>query len=113
MKVNEKIDPNSFVVSHCLFQDMQGLVNAIRADSIVWSWGAHAWAKMNNYCLRFAVHGHHHAGHVYVVVNGNDLFDIYLTSNRGTIKKVLTNVYVEDFVATVDNAVERIAAYKS
>lgn len=110
--IGEKIDVNKFKSGYRPWDNMTGFVNAIRPNPIVWSWGASAWTKMNDYCLRFAVNGHHHKGHVYVVVNGADLFDIYLTNNAGTIKAVMTDIYLEDFLDTVDNKVERIPAYK-
>jgi hypothetical protein len=112
MKTGEKIDCAKFTSGFRPFDDMTGFVNAVRRNTIVWSWGASAWTKMNDYCLRFAVNGHHHQGHVYLVVNGLDLFDIYLTSNKGTIKEIITDIYIEDLVEVVDNHVERIAAYK-
>jgi Tfp pilus assembly protein PilV len=112
MKVGQKIDHASFTKTHREFYSQQELVNAMRRNSKVWSWGAHAWTKMNDYCLRFMVNGHHHKGHVYLVVNGADLFDVYLTTNRGTIKEIMTDLFVEDLVERIDEKVERIPAYK-
>jgi hypothetical protein len=111
MKVKEKIDVSLFAGTHREFADMTGLANALRKNNLVWSWGASAWTKANDYCLRFKVNGHHHKGHVYLAVNAMDLFDIYLTSNQGTIKKIFTDVYLEELVDTIDVAVEKIAAY--
>lgn len=110
--VGEKIECKNFCTGHRPFDDMTGFVNALIRNHIVWSWGANAWTKMNDFCLRFAVNGHHHKGHVYVVVNGSDLFDIYLTNKAGTIKNIVNDIYIEDFVDTVDNNVERISAYR-
>ena len=115
-----KIDVAAFADTHRPFEDMQGLVNALRArrrgNSIagnqkVMSWGAHAWMRMSPYCLRFMVHGHHHKGHVYLVVNGSDLFDAHLTTSRGTIKKTITDIYLEDLVDRLDEEIERIPQY--
>lgn len=111
MKIGEKIDCKSFVTSHRPFDDMNGLVNAIRRNMIVWSWGANNWTKMNDYSLRFTVNGHHFKGHIYLVVNGSDLFDIYLTSNRGNIKDILTDIYLEDLIDVIDRRIERIPEY--
>lgn len=66
---------------------------------------------MNDCCLRFRVNGHHHKGHVYLAVNGSDLFDIYLTSVRGNVKTVITDVFIDCLVDVIDNEVERIPAY--
>lgn len=105
------IDHNSFLATHRPFDDMQGLVNSLRRLQTVWSWGAHGWTRMNSHCLRFMVRGHHHKGHVYLTVNGSDLFDVILTSSRGTIKQTVTDVFVDDLVDTIDTLVERIPAY--
>ena len=111
MKIKEKIDHNAFIETHREFDTMQDLVNAIRTNAVIWSWGAHAWTKMNDFCLRFKVQGHHHNGHVYIVVNGADLFDVYLTTSRGTIKNIFTDIFVDCLIDTIDNAVERIPSY--
>lgn len=108
----EKIVPSDFIRTHVEFRTMGDLVKAISRLQTVWSWGAHAWTKMNSNCLRFTVNGRHHRGHVYLVVNHSDLFDVYLTSNRGTIKKVLNDVWVDSLVDAIDTEVERIPAYK-
>lgn len=111
MKVGEKIDHASFVKTHVPFGSMQELANALRRNQKVWSWGAHAWTKMNENCLRFMVQGHHHKGHIYLVVNGSDLFDIYLTTSRGMIKKIHTDIYLDMLVDVIDVDVEKIPAY--
>lgn len=112
MKAGDKIDHNNFNENTCReWHDMQEFVNAIRPLAKVWSWGARAWTKMNAYCLRFTVSGHHHKGHVYIVVNGRDEFVIYLTSNRGKIKLVIEGIYLDNIIEVIDDKVERIAAY--
>jgi hypothetical protein len=68
---------------------------------------------MNANCLRFTVNGRHHRGHVYIVVNHSDLFDVYLTSNRGTVKEVLTDIYVDSLVDSIDAKIEYVPEYRS
>lgn len=94
------------------FYSMSELVSAIGRLSIVGSWGANSWTKMNKFYLRFKVQAHRHKGHIYICVNSSDLFDIYLTTTKGTIKKVFKDVYVEDLVSTIDNEIEKIEVYK-
>ena len=106
-----KIDFESFVETHREFADMIGLVNSMRKLQTVWSWGASAWTKMNNHCLRFMVRGHHHHGHVYLAVNALDLFDVVLTTNRGRVKERIENVHIDNLVDVIDEKVERIEAY--
>jgi len=112
MKVGEVINCNNFETGQRPFDDMNDFVNAIRRNSILWSWGSHAWTKMNEYCLRFMVNGHHHKGHVYLVVNSSDLFDAYLTTSKGTIKSIEKDIHIEDFIDRLDVKIERIDAYK-
>jgi len=60
------------------------------------------------------VSGHHHKGHVYIFVNGMDLFDVYLTTNRGTIvhKSGDMGLYFDQLVEWIDEKVERIPEYR-
>jgi len=111
MKINDTIDFQSFTKTHRQFHSMQELVNALRITPAVWSWGAHDWTKMNKSCLRFKVQGHHHKGYVYLVVNGADLFDVYLTTSQGTIKHIMTDVYYDDLISVIDLKVEYIDEY--
>jgi hypothetical protein len=108
MMVGEKIDCSTFLKGYRPFEDMQGLVNAMRKNTIVWCWAADKFTKMNDFCLRFAVNGHLHKGHVYVVVNSADLFDLFITSNRGKIKTIINDVYLGDLIDTIDNNVETV-----
>ena len=94
------------------FVDMAGFVKGISGLMKVWSWGAHNWAKINKYTLRFTVNGHLHKGYVYVQANGSDLFDITYTSNQSNIKGVDNDIYLDEFVDTVDAFVEWIPEYK-
>lgn len=51
------------------------------------SWGCHAFKidSNNTRLFRMKVNGMNHKGHVYVFLNGLDLYDIFLTTTRGTI----------------------------
>jgi hypothetical protein len=53
-------------------------------------------------------------GHVYIALNGMDLYDVYLTSNRGTIKQRTPEMglYFDQLVEWIDDKVERIPEYK-
>jgi len=93
------------------FYSMVDFVNSIGNTIKVRSWGAHAWTKMNDKLLRFMVHARRHKGHIYVAVNGLDLFDVFLTTTKGKIKKTFENIYIEDFIDIVDNEIENIPEY--
>jgi hypothetical protein len=109
---NEKIDVDQLKKVSREFYNMQELANHIRGNmGICWSWGTHAFVKMNDMVLRFKVNGHHHKGHVYLCVNGADLFDVYLTTTHGKIVDILNDVYLEDLIDRIDVRVEKIAEY--
>jgi len=111
-EVGQKIDFNSFKKTHCEFYTMQELTNELRRNHKVWSWGTQAWMRMNSHCLRFKVNGHHHKGHVYLVVNGSDYFDIYFTTTHGTIKQIKTDVDISSLVDEIDFRVEYVLEYE-
>ena len=82
----------------------------------VWSWGFKNAIAYNDkskltYALRFTVNGMLFKGHVYIVLNGGDLYDIYYCSNRGNIKMIDTDIFCEDLTDVIDRKVERIKEY--
>jgi hypothetical protein len=93
------------------FYSMSELVRTIGRTMKVMSWGAHAWTKMNKALLRFKVEARRHKGHIYIAVNGADLFDVFLTSVQGRIIKEFHDVFIEDLISTIDNEIERIPEY--
>lgn len=112
LEVGNKLDTDLFKRGHREFYSMNELVQAISRTMTVWSWGAKGWTKMNDFCLRFKVNGRHHKGYVYLVVNGLDLFDAYLTNNRGRIVEVEKDIFLDDLVYTLDRKIEWIEGYK-
>ena len=70
------------------------------------SWGARALTQYNNQVLRMTVSGRVHSGHVYITLNGADLYDVVLCSNRGRIKKVVTDIYFDDLFGIMDKEIE-------
>ena len=78
---------------------------------LFWSWGAHAFIRIGKKALRMMVSGHHHKGHIYISVNGLDLYDVTLTTAKGKIVETLTDIYCEDLFTIIDNRIERIAEY--
>lgn len=113
-QVGEKINIEEKVKS-CRNLNPQELLVLLRQDMMVfWSWGTHA-LRVDNMkrprMFRMMVNGHHHSGHVYIFLNGMDLFDVYLTSSQGKIKDIITDLYFDQLVETIDNKVERISDY--
>ena len=76
------------------------------------SWGFNnAVETVKNKAYRFTVNGYHHKGHVHIVLNFMDTFDIYFTSNQGTIKKKQEGIYIDQLIEVLDNEIERIEDY--
>ena len=79
-----------------------------------WSWGASKFLVDNMESprmFRMFVRGNLHKGHVYIFLNGMDLFDVYLTTLSGTIKEKVEGLYFDNLAETIDNKIERIPEY--
>lgn len=82
--------------------------------AIFWCWGAHAFTvdkQRGTRMLRMTVSGRLHKGHVYIFLNGIDLFNVYLTSSQGTIKKISEDLYFDMLTNWIDTNIEKIPAY--
>ena len=96
--VGDKIQINEITKS-CRNLNPNELISLLKFDMMkFWSWGPHNFTVDNkNNCrmFRMNVQGHHHKGHVYIVVNGMDLFDVYFTTSHGTIKTITKDLYFD------------------
>lgn len=114
-EVKEKINVPE-ITKNCRSLNVQELMQLLRMDiSIFWSWGSHAFRvdnTRNPRMFRMTVSGHHHKGHVYIFVNGLDLFDVYLTTNQGTIVQKVDGLYFDQLVEWIDEKVERVPEYR-
>lgn len=113
--VGEKIEIEQ-ITKTCRSLDVNELMQLLMVDrNMFWSWGVHRTKIVDNIknpkMLRLTVSGHHHKGHVYIFVNGMDLFDVYLTSRQGTIKVIQTDLYFDQLAEWIDEKVERIPEY--
>jgi hypothetical protein len=94
--------------------DVHEIVTFLNAHKVIlWSWGAHKFTNYKNKALVFMVNGHHHKGRVYIVLNGADLFDVYLTSNQQNIKQTFNDIYIDELVEVLDDNIESIPEYSS
>jgi len=98
-------------VRHCYVQEVVNLLNTQRMK--FWSWGSNNFVNLYDKGLKFTVRAQRHYGYVYIVVNGMDLYDVYLVSIKGNLKKKLEDIYFEDLVDTIDNEIEFIDGYYS
>ena len=78
------------------------------APNIVMSWGLNPeTVRAIEYGIRFHVQGFKHTGYVEIKLNeGADLYEIYLYDESGNLKESHTDIYVDQLVDTIDNAVE-------
>lgn len=102
--VGTKINP--FSLKERSFVDMVQLINTIRKTNSSMCWGSHAWKTIGDGAFRFAVNGHLFRGHVYVSVGWDDTFNLHFTTSKGTIKKIMRGVYVDELLSTIDYFVE-------
>jgi hypothetical protein len=81
------------------------------------SWGAdrvHMDKKDKFGCckwLRFFVRGAKHKGWVYVELNGSDYYNIYYTTQKHKIKMVDIDVDGFSLCDSIDETIEKVAAY--
>jgi hypothetical protein len=113
-QIKEEINIKEASCREMNFDELIYLLKSQR--SIYWSWGVHNIRidkKNGMRMFRMNVQGYHHKGHVYIFLNGMDLFDVYLTTNRGTIKDRTPEmgIYNDQLIEWIDDRVERIPEY--
>lgn len=114
--IGEKINVQE-ITKGCRELNVKELMQLFRSNILVfWSWGCHGFLvdnKKNVKMFRMTVNGHHHKGHVYVVVNGLDLYDVYLTKKDGTITQTSGDMglYFDQLVEWIDGKIEMIPEY--
>jgi hypothetical protein len=109
--IKQKIDLKTAFANKCNL-DFNSLLMVLQANKpIFWSWGAVGWCRIGEKALRFKSNGYHHKGHVYISLNGKDLYDVLLTSMMGTIIDEIKDIYWDDLVEIIDNRIEKIPEY--
>lgn len=82
--------------------------------AIFWSWGASKFTidnKKDTRIFRMQVNGNLHKGLVFIVLNGLDLFDVYLTKKDGTIIEIGKDLYFDMLVDWIDKKIEKVKEY--
>jgi len=92
------------------WDDMKAFCTTLSKLMVVWSWGATGWCQMSPYVLRFRVSGKLHRGYVFVCVTHADLFHVVLTTKKNQVVKTITDLFVGDFVETLDAVIETAPA---
>ena len=104
-QIGEEISMKEAVCRDIYLPDLMSL---LRSDIMKYfSWGTNDLTvdkETSPQMLRFKVNGHHHKGHVYIFLNGLDLFDAYLTTSKGVIKQRTEEmgVYFDELVEWID-----------
>lgn len=97
-------------------QTILNQLKSLDANSLM-AWGSHKFMTLeknqliNNHLggLLFKVNGLRHKGHVLILLNGSDLYDIRIgkfSKNIFTQKSILNDVFVEDLIFKIDDLVE-------
>ena len=109
-QINEVLKPK---MAQCMEQDPKQTMACLRANlPMLWSWGATKFeADKSLKVMRFFVRGRHHHGHVWIFLNGLDLFDFWLSTPQGRIKAEVTGLYFDQLAEEIDKAVEYIPEY--
>ena len=62
--------------------------------------------------FRFYVTGMNFKGHIYIELNGMDLYNVYYCTTRGTIKDISSDIYNDMICDVIDTKIEKIASYQ-
>ena len=97
-------------------------------QNVLWSWGQSALQSVRQSsleefgitnglgALKFKVNGHHHKGHVLIVLNGVDTYDVYICNIRKgqmKVKEKVKGLYFDEVGNWIDDKVEYIEEYAS
>ena len=115
-QINEQINTEEIKKQSRSFDPKEVLQILSANKPVFWSWGAHAFTIDNpkdTRMFRMKVNGHYHKGHVYIFLNGADLFDVYLTNKDGKIvqKTPEMGLFFDQLVDWIDEKIEKISAY--
>lgn len=75
------------------------------------SWGATAFTNIHNKALLFKVNGHHHKGHVVIVLDWNDTYSFRLVNRVGEPIHEEEMVYFDELFDRIDKKIEWIEEY--
>lgn len=110
--MTNKLKSVSFSLLKREFNVSELSTNIRSVGPVVWSWGMHDLANMNDKGLMFRVNGHHHKGWVLITLDWDDTFEVHLINTDSSIKKTFSMVYVDMLIDIIDTAVEKIDDYE-
>lgn len=102
----------------CREFDPRGTLQVLRGTNPIkfMCWGASKFTVDNMKApkmLRFYVRGRKHTGHVYIFLNGSDLYDVYIVTSKGTIKDRSDEMglYFDQITEWIDEKIEKVENY--
>ncbi|MBN2263930.1 MAG: hypothetical protein JW735_13505 [Prolixibacteraceae bacterium] len=110
--INEVINFEEIVKSCRVFNPNETMLQLRMQPMKFMCWGATKFTvdnMRNPKMLRFYVSGMKHKGHVYIFLNGMDLYDVYITTTKGTIidKSDDMGLYFDQLTDWIDNRIEK------
>lgn len=113
----EKINSEEIVKSCRVFDPNETLAQLQMNRQKYICWGATKFTvdnMKNPKMLRFYVSGMKLKGHVYIFLNGADLYDVYLTTSKGTIvdKSDSMGLYFDQLTDWIDDRIEKQDNYR-
>ena len=97
-----------FIVQETLDQLRYTTLNKIK----VMSWGAHKFKNLDDRGLLFEVNARRHKGFILITLHYTDTYNVYLISRTGKIKKEMNGVYCDELTERIDDAIEKVDAYR-
>jgi hypothetical protein len=95
-------------------QNIQETLGYLYADPrYPWSWGVDRKTVLSGKILRFEVSGLKHKGLVYIILNGSDLFNVYIANFKREVISIFENLYFDQLVEVIDCAIETDSNYQS
>jgi len=96
LNLNQKYQQHEIVKAiACRQFDVNETLSQLRHFEI-WSWGATKFVNCAQKALQFRVTGLKHKGNVFIALNAADLYDVVLTTSRGTVKCIMTDIYFDE-----------------
>jgi|688.fasta_scaffold610304_2 hypothetical protein len=95
-----------------LIENPDQLIDLFKAnDLITLSWGAHFYKNLDCKALRFSVEARRHKGHIYILLNVNDTFNVYFTDIKAKINDQAKDIKKENLIDFIDKKIQWIESY--
>lgn len=79
---------------------------------IFYTWGVSKMMNLQNKGLIIKVSGNHHKGWVLITLGWEDLYKVFILSNKGDVLDKYDGIFFDDLVEVIDNRIEKISKYR-